>query len=172
MGGLSATVTTAQAVGGTITRYTGADATGNFAMAEVYADTGGSATTLTSNYIDGSGASRSSPAMSFGTGFGRFAGNAMVIPYDAAAGANGVQSVTDVTLAATTGTAGNWGITICRPLYEICIGSVDTSGFGHGARALVLEDLELLADACIGVLFMGAASGMNWIRGNYVTVEA
>ncbi len=170
--GMSGTITTAQSCGGALTRYTDASATGNFAMAEVYTDIGVTSTTITSNYVDGSGASRVSPATSIGGTTGRASGTAIVLPYDATAGANGVKSVTDVTLAATTGTAGDFGITICRPLYEINVGAVDTTGNGHGVRALALEDIELMTDACLGVLFMPVSTAMNYLRGNYVTVEA
>lgn len=171
MGGLSGTSVALQTVGGTLSRYTGANALGNFALAEVYGDVGATSVTLTANYIDSTGAPRVGTAF-FGGGSCRNAGQAAVIGYDTVVGSNGVQSVTDVTLSASTLTAGNFGVTICRPLYEISVGSVDTSGNGHGVRALCLEDIELATDACIGVLFMPCATGFNFIRGNYVTVEA
>lgn len=172
MGGLSGTVTTAQTVGGTLSRYTGAASLGNFAMAEVYTAIGASFPTATINYVDPSGTTRTSPAMSFGGGFARNPGNAAILPFDVSVGANGVQSVTDFTLAGTTGTAGNFGITICRPLYEINIGSADISSFGHGTRALALEDIELATDACLGVMFQPTIANMFYLRGNYVSVEA
>lgn len=173
IGGLSGIVTTAQAVGGAVTRYANAASVGNFALAEVYTTIGTTATTLTIDYVDSTATTRTSPAMTFGAAVnGRSPGSAYLIPYNVAAGANGVHSVTSVTLAGTTGTAGNFGITICRPLLEIDVGSVDSAGFGHGVRAMPLEDIEMVADACVGVIFMPTATTMSWMRGNYVSVEA
>lgn len=173
MGGLSGTTNpAAQTVGGSLSRYTGTNALGNFAMLEVYGLIGSAIVSATTIYVDPSGTTRTAPVVSIGGAYGRNPGNAVVVPFDVSAGANGVQSVTSVALSASTGTPGNFGVTICRPLYEIEVGSSDANAFGHGVRALPLDDIEISTDACLGVLFQPTAANMLYLRGNYVTVEA
>lgn len=171
MGGLSGTVTTAQNVGTNITRYTGQDSLGNLAMAEVYAQIGATQTTISMNYIDKDGTSRTGGSIPIGGAAGRATGACVILPYHTAAGANSITQVVDVTLAATTGTAGNFGVTIIRPLFEVDLGTIDTGGFGHGVLATIVEDLELRTDACLGVMFMPTGTVINWVRGNYTTLE-
>lgn len=172
IGGLSGTLTSAQTVGGSLTRYTGQESIGNIIIAEVYTSIGATQVNLTANYLDKDGNSLTTPAFPFGGAtYARNASHAIVLPYNTADGGNSVTGVVDVTLSATTGTAGNWGITIARPLMEFDIGSVDTGGFGHGVRWMALEDVELKADACLGVLFQQAGATLNYVRGNYVSVE-
>lgn len=172
IGGLSGTSTSAQTVGGAVTRYTAAESYGNFAMAEIYTLVGATQVNLSINYVDAGGSSRASPTVPFaGATYGRNPGACAIIPYNTTTGANSITSVADATLSATTGTVGNWGITICRPIVEIDIGSVDSSGFGHGARSLELAANELKSGACLGVLFLVTGTAMNYVRGNYVSVE-
>lgn len=172
IGGLSGTVTTAQTVGTDVTRYTGQDSIGNIAMAEIYSQIGATQVNISCNYLDKDGNSVASPSALIGATAMRNAGQCVFLPYGTSAGQNSVTRVTDVTLSATTGTAGNFGITIIRPLFEVVVGSVDTSGFGHGALATVVEDIELKTDACLGVLFMPTGSTVNWVRGNYTSLES
>lgn len=172
IGGFSGTVTTANTVNGTVSRYTAQASLGNFIMAEVYSAVGASQVNVSCNYTDKDGNSRASGTALFGASVCRNPGDCAIIPYNTATGANSVVGVTDATLSATTGTAGNWGITVCRSLMEIDVGSVNTSGFGHGARQMALRDTELLANACLGILFVTTGTLSNFIRGNYTSVEA
>lgn len=172
-GGLNGTLTTAQTVGGAVTRYTGQESLGNIMILEMYATMGATQVNATVNYLDKDGNSRTSPTVAFaGATVGRSLGTCVQVPFNTADGANSVTSVVDVTLSATTGIAGNFGVTICRPLFEIDIGSVDSSGFGHAARYMDLElaGTELKAGACINFLFSCQAS-LAFTRGNYVSVE-
>ena len=112
IGGLDGTVTTAQTVGGTITRNTGG--VGNQIWIEHWTDVGSTETTLTASYTNQAGTSgRTTQALPFGrTSIGDY----MCQPLILQAGDTGVQSVESVTLAATTGTAGDFGVKIIRPL--------------------------------------------------------
>jgi len=110
--GLNATLTTPQTVNSvTVTRP---DGTGTNAMAfiENYVQIGTTNTTMTVSYTNQSGtAGQVSPAFTYG--LANFQVGHMV-PIPLAAGDTGVRSVQSVTLAGTTGSAGNFGITIAR----------------------------------------------------------
>jgi hypothetical protein len=141
-GGFDGTVTTAQTVGGALTRYTGG--IGNVLWAEVYTQIGASSTTVTASYTNQNGtAAQVTQAVAIGnTGLRE---QLRIIPLSLAAGDNGVQACASATLAATTGTAGSWGITIAHPLLAI------TTGSGLGAiRSFVDGPMnEILTNACL-----------------------
>lgn len=112
-GGLSGTVTTAQTVGGTLTRNTGG--VGNQIWVEIGTIIGTTATTITASYTNQAGTSgRTTKAVAIGgTGLReaeRF------IPLPLADGDTGVQAVASVTLAASTTTAGDFAVVVVRPL--------------------------------------------------------
>ncbi len=147
VGGLSGTVTTAQTVGGAITRYTGAESWGNQAWYEINAAIGATATTLSMNYTDENG----NPAASAGTVIGgtAFAEQARMQPIRMASGTMGVRGVTDVTLAASTLTAGDIAIVILRPLLELNILQVG----GGGCMTFIENIAEVKPGACLGMVF-------------------
>ena len=169
--GFSATSTAVNTINGSVTRYTGTASEGTIIVAEVYSAVGATVTTVSCNYLDSTGTSRASGTASFGGANCRFAGNPCIIPYNTTTGANGVTQIVDATIAATTGTVGNWGITLMRPLIEIDCGSVDISGFGSSARWMATEDVELLTDACLSILAIPTGSTLNFVRGSYGSVE-
>jgi hypothetical protein len=109
-GGLSGTVTTAQTVStAALTRYT--SGVGVWAAYEVYTAVGATATTITASYTNTVPTSgRTSLAVAFG-GASRD-GVRTVAPLSLESGDLGVTAVSTATLLATTGTAGNWGITL------------------------------------------------------------
>lgn len=170
-GGLSGTSTSAQTVGTDITRYTGQSSLGNIIIAEVYATIGSSLRTVSCNYLDKDGTTRASGSVIFGGGNARQAGMAVVIPFNTTAGANSVTRVVDTTLSASTGSAGNWGITIARPLIELSVTAVDSAGFGTATRKLALTDIELLTNACLGILVVPSVAILNSVRGAITSVE-
>jgi len=171
-GGLSGTLTTAQSVGVSVTRYTGSESFGNLIMAECYTSIGATGTTFTCSYLDSTGATRTTLATAIGGSNCRSPGNAVFARFDpSVAGSNSVTQVVSATLAATTGTAGNWGITILRPLAEVSIGAVDTSNFGHGTRTVSLEDVEIKSDSCLSVFHQGFASTSQYSRLMITSVE-
>lgn len=109
IGGLSGTNTGAQTVGGVITRHT--DGLGNKILAEIYTQIGATPTTITASYTNQAGVSgKSTIATTFGGTSYREIYRLIELPL--AAGDTGVQSIQSVTVLASTGTAGNFGITM------------------------------------------------------------
>jgi hypothetical protein len=117
--GLSGTVTTAQNTTSlSVSRYTGSESRGNEIWIEINTLIGTTATTLTVSYTNQAGTSgRTSKAVVIG-GSGRRE-IYRIFPVPLANGDTGVRSVESVTLAGTTGTAGDFGVVILRPLVMI-----------------------------------------------------
>jgi hypothetical protein len=169
-GNLSGTVATAQTVGGTMTRYTGAESVGNQIWVEIYTALGSTATTITASYTNQAGtAGRTTRAVAIG-GTGNNEAQRM-IPLMLQDGDTGVQSVQTVTLAASTLTAGAFGVTIVRPLAQFhCT----------GAGYLTVRDLiaglpavaEMKTDACLTYqLLAGATTAVSGVIAVHV-IEA
>lgn len=149
-GGLSGTVTTAQTVGGTLTRNTGGE--GNQIWAEIYTIIGTTATTITASYTNQAGTSgRTTKAVSIGGTGNREAERMLPLPLQD--GDTGVQAVASVTLAASTLTAGSFGITIAKP---IGLGIIPAAGSGYWRDYVAgLPGLpEIDTDACLALAFM------------------
>lgn len=120
-GGLSGTTTGAQTTNlptAALTRYT--SGVGVMAGAEIYTSIGTTATTITASYTNQAGTSgQVSPLQVFGgTGYNQ-ASRRVLLPL--AAGDTGVRAVASVTLAASTLTAGAFGVTLFYPLISIPI---------------------------------------------------
>ena len=123
IGGLSGTTASpsSQTVGGTITRNT--SGVGNMIAVEIYGQIGTTATTITASYSNTTPTSgRTTKAASIGGTGLREPERMIILPLQD--GDLGVSAVASVTLAATTGTAGNFGITVMRPLAQISCGGV------------------------------------------------
>lgn len=147
--GLSGTVTTAQTVGGTLTRNTGG--TGNQIWAEIYSQVGTTVTTITASYTDqGAASGNTTIATTFGgTGFRE---QTRIIPLPLNASDSGVQAVASCTVLATTGTAGNFGITVARPLMSIPFEAIGSGG-SVSALASGIGPVKIDADACLCLAF-------------------
>lgn len=162
MGGLSAIVTTAQTVNtAALTRYT--SGVGVYAAAEIYAAIGTTITTITMTYTNSDGVgSRVSPAITFGgTNFGAGTGGVLrFIIFPLQDGDKGVQSVQSVTVAATTGTAGNFGITLFKPL-----GVFSTPRLADKPNNIlssgVINIPQIDPTACISFLATSNSAGVN-----------
>lgn len=129
--GFSGAVNTTQTITGGVndgTRYT--DPEGNLAFIQIWSQIGTTATTFTVSYTNQDGVSgrTSHPALIGGTGY-REAGKWLPIPL--IAGDTAVLSVESITLAASTGTAGDIGVTIVKPLKTVATGSSGLAG-DHG----------------------------------------
>lgn len=167
IGGLSGTTATAQTVGGTLTRYTGGS--NNFVFVEINTTIGTTGTTVTMSYTDEAGnTGNTSPAVAIGaTGF-REDTRAIFLPL--ASGDKGVQAVASVTLAATTGTAGNFGVVVGHP-----IATIDIVGAGLPAGRTFAQGLpgfpEILTDACLSWLFIPFATTVPEFFGGLGMVE-
>lgn len=172
IGGLSGTTATAQNVqtttpSPTLTRYT--NGLGNIAFVEIYTQIGASSTTITMNYNDQSGSDSTSPAVAIGnTGF-REATRVIFLPL--AAGDTGIQAVKTVTLAATTSTAGNFGVTIGHPLAYIGIGMPGGAGWRDFSTGLPgIPEIE--TDACLAFLWVPNTTTAPEVFGCLSTIEA
>lgn len=164
--GFSGTVTSAQNVGGSITRYTTTEAWNNQAWIEIYTAIGGTGTTVTMSYTDQDGNSATSPATTIGGT--NFQGQGRMIPLPLASGDTGVRGVTSVTLAATTGTAGDFGVTILRPLIEIPILQIGGGGMIDYLAAIP----EIKTDACLAFMFLPHTVSRLGIGGAVRMLEA
>lgn len=170
IGGLDGTVATAQTVGGTLTRNTGG--AGNIIFAEIYTQVGTTPRNLTVSYTNQGGtSSRTTQAVAIGGTAGSADNdtNAMLI-LPLQAGDSGVQAVASATLSASTGTAGNFGITVARPIAWIV----------PGGRGAVVNDFtvgpggmpEIDTDACLALMYVSASATESGTYVSLSTVEA
>jgi hypothetical protein len=165
-GGLAGNLSTAQTTNlptAALTRYTSGE--GVMAALVIHTQVGSTATTVTASYTNQAGTGlRTTTAIQFGGTSWREAQRVMTLPLQA--GDTGVRSVESVTLAATTGTAGNFGVLLYKPLAMIGLNdqqgahAVDavSSGGMIGALAEVEDDacLTLLATSAAAQAFQGA----------------
>jgi hypothetical protein len=171
IGGLSGTTATAQNVQTTtptpaLTRYT--DGIGNIAFAEIYTALGGTTSSIVMSYVDQADNTQDSPAVVFGgTGFTE---RNRVIFLPNAAGDKGIKAVKTVTHA-TTGTAGNYGVTIGHPLAEFAIGAAGVAGWRDFSTGLPGIP-EILTDACLALLWVPATTTAPELIGSLSMVEA
>jgi hypothetical protein len=169
MGGLSGIVTTAQTVNtAALTRHT--SGLGVYAAIEVYTAIGTTVTTVTMTYTNSDGVgSRVSPAITFGgSGFGAGSGAVsrfIVMPLQD--GDKGVQSVQSVTLAATTGTAGNFGITLFKIL-GIAVAPQEADQPVNFLSGGVINIPQIERTACISLL---ATASTNVAIGAYGAIQ-
>lgn len=121
------------------------DSTGEGAQIflEVYTATGGSATTVTASYTNQAG---TSGRTTISTTYPASMAARYSIQLPLQAGDTGVRSVESITLAATTGTAGNIGVTIARPVFAFPAG---ISQIAVNADFLVTGLAGIDDDACL-----------------------
>ena len=162
IGNLSGTVTTAQIVGGAITRYTGG--TGNQIWVEIYTQIGTTGTTIQATYTNdlGVGGQLSQLVTIGGTGF-REAQRLLQLPL--ASGDTGVSSVQSVKLTGTTGTAGAFGVTLVHQLGTYPMGVADCAtvrGYSAG-----IPDFPLIQPAaCLAMAFLANTTTSPQIHGH------
>lgn len=171
MGGLSGIVTTAQTVNtAALTRHT--SGVGVYAALEIYTAVGATQTTVTMTYTNSGGVgSRVSPAMLFGTGsYGTGTGSTnrfIILPLQD--GDKGVQSVQSVTVAATTGTIGNFGVTLFKVL-GVTKGKLEIDApinilSGGATNIPQIDDtacLQLLGIASTSAISVGNFGSIQW----------
>jgi len=170
-GGLNGTLATEQTDNlptAALTRHT--SGAGVMAGLVIFAAVGSTARTVTASYTNQAGTpGRVTPPFQIGATGHREAGR--LIPFPLAAGDTGVRSVESVTLADTTGTAGNFGVCLFRPLSMLACNdfqgahvfdAVSTGGF-VGSLA------EVHPDACLSVL--GIANVSQAVSGSIILAE-
>ena len=156
-GELNGTLTTPQTTNlptAALTRYTSGE--GVYAALVIHTTIGGTATTATVSYTNQAGTSgQISPAFAFGGNGNNGTGQVFRIPL--LAGDTGVRSVESVTLAASTGIIGAFGVMLYKPLAMMF--QNDTEGASLidcvSTGRMVGQCNELLDDACL-TFFYGA----------------
>lgn len=159
-GGLVGNVATTQTTNlptAALTRYTGGD--GVMLGITIYTQIGTTATTVSATYTNQAGTgSRVTPLVVFGGTAFREAGRLILLPL--AAGDTGVRSVESVTVTATTGTAGAFGVTLFRPIFVLGIpdgsGVMSAGGFLSGFSFGGIPEVE--TDACLSLLYCGQST--------------
>jgi hypothetical protein len=155
IGGLSGASTSAQTVGGTLTRNTSGE--GNQIWFEIYGQIGATATTITASYTNTAGTSgRTTQAVAIGGTNNREV--TRVISATLQAGDTGVQAVASVTIAGSgTGTAGDFGVTIARPLV---FGNNENTGsmFLRDFIAGMPSAQKLVADECVAFAIISGST--------------
>lgn len=170
IGGLSGASTADQTVQGSpaspaLTRNTGG--AGNFAFVEIYSILGSSSVTLTMTYTNQNGTAGQTATINIGgTGF-RDATRLQRITL--AAGDTGVRAVEKVKLSASTGSPGNFGITIGQPLINFAIGAggqCAVRDYTTGLPGIPAID----ANACLAFAYMPsvAAAPEIWAGATFV----
>lgn len=168
-GGLSGTNTAAQAVTGSLTRYNSvAESVGNQIFIEIYTQIGATPTTAVVNYTNQLGNAATSPEFAIGgTGLNE-AQRLIHVPL--AAGDTGVQGITSVDLVASTGTIGNFGVTVARKRMEFVI---QTAGGGVMQNRLTYPGpVEIKTDACLAWMWIASATIAPALTGILSFVEA
>jgi len=171
-GGLSGTTTGAQTANlptAALTRYTSGE--GVMAGLIVYTAVGTTATTVTINYTNQSGTSgQISTATQIGATSYRETG--ALIPIPLAAGDTGVRSVESVTLAGTTGTAGNFGVCLFKPLQMMALndvmGAMPLDAVSSGG--IIGSLCEVHPDACLTLATI--ANTAQTVNGALILAEA
>jgi hypothetical protein len=172
-GGLNATLTTPQTTNlptAALTRYTSGE--GVMAGIIVFTQIGNSITTIQVSYTNQAGTSgRTSTPTTFGQT--TFRENNIFIPIPLEAGDTGVKSIESVTLAATTGTAGNFGVCLYKPLAMISLedGTGQNPLDSVSSGCIIGSLCEIQADACLTFLATSPTSAQS-ISGAVILTEA
>jgi hypothetical protein len=166
-GTFSGTVTTSQAVSFTPpSRYS--SGVGNAIFVEVSSAIGSTATTATCAYNDQDNNAATSPAFSIGGTGLQEAQRLIWVPL--ATGDTGVRNVTDIDLAATTGTAGDLAVVLAHPLAWIPV-----SGAGLGQVRDFITGLPSIikveTDACLSFAFLANGTTAPEVWGSLHMVE-
>lgn len=166
MSGFDSSSTTTVDITLTAGRYSGSGLAEVEAWVEIYTQVGTVGQTLTINYTDSASDSASSTCVLGGTG-SREAQR--MIPF-LRKGLRGVQTITDVTVGgAGTGTAGNFGITLVRPIATWAIGA---SGIAIPLTHTKGPELtEIKSGACLAFAFRPYAAGSLLLFGQLYTVQ-
>jgi len=166
VGGLNANITTDQIVQGltptpAITRNT--SGVGNLVFYEIYSQIGTSQRTLTLFYTDQSGSRSESQIQIGGTNF-REQTRAQLIPV------NGIRSIEKVALNAGTTTAGNFGLTIAKPIAWIPCGTAGILGWRDFTTGL--PGMPSLSGECLSLLFLPSSTTSPEVLGAFSCVNS
>jgi hypothetical protein len=173
-GGLDGTITTAQTTNlptAALTRYTTGE--GVHAALVIHLAVGTTATTATVSYTNQSNVSgRTSTAVVFGGSGFRETGSLIRIPLQGAD--TGIRSVESVTIAATTGTIGNFGVLLYKPLAFLFANDAESANVIDcvSSGRMVGQMSEVLDDACLSVFGVAPSGGTQSVQGLVFLGEA
>lgn len=153
-GGLVGNITTSQTTNlptAALTRYT--SGVGVLAAINIYTALGATATQLDMTYTNSAGAGSRVGSLVQSSSEYNAVGRWEIIPL--AAGDLGVKSVESVQLSASTGAAGNWGITLFKPIGFVIVNSDGAYDILNNA----MWSEEILDDACLQAVYFNSPSG-------------
>lgn len=154
-GGLSGTTTGAQTTNlptAALTRFT--NGINVWAGLEIYTTVGGSGSTVSASYTNSAGTNgRTTQACLFGQA--SFNSAPAVVVLNTASGDKGVKSVESVTLSGSTGTAGNFGVTLFKTLALVPTTTAGPLAKDWGPLPGMGPIMEIPDDACIQFLLYG-----------------
>lgn len=160
--GLDGTSIAAQNVGGTLTRYTSGE--GNQILVTVNTQIGATARTITASYSNTTPTSgRTTEAVAIGGTGLREVERGILLPLQS--GDTGVSAVASVTLSASTGTAGNFGVSIIHPIAYIPL-----AANGDGKTVGIIE--EIPDDACLAWYFLASSTAPPEFVGQMFSIES
>lgn len=171
-GGLSGTVTTEQTTNfdtAALTRYT--TGAGVILAAEIYTAVGTTGTTISARYTNQAGtASRNTPGRTFGGT--NFREGSQILPLPFQAGDSGVRSVQGVTVLASTGTAGAFGVTLFKPLMSfVVMATLNISQAKNFVLDFCQSAPEVLDGACLGFMLCNRDTTFAQFVGSMVFAE-
>lgn len=130
---------------------------------EVYTVLGGTSVAWTVNYTDETGTARSAVTT---TNPGGTPQPGRLIPFSNFQNHHGCRSVQSVQLSATTGAAGNWGITLARRLAEIDLSPLT---YGMSTRNAIDLLMPMIEDsACLFFVLLVSGTTIGQLGGDYV----
>ena len=166
-GGLVGNVATEQTTNlptAALTRYT--NGVGVMIGLVILTSIGGTSTTITASYTNQAGVSgRITPAIAWGST--SYPPLLYILPL--ADGDTGVRSVESVTLAASTGTAGNIGVMLFKPLFMVPRETKEYTELGYGNGLACGRMIEIRKDAYLSML--AKSNNTNYIQGQLTLAD-
>jgi hypothetical protein len=160
-GGYDANITSVQNINTpALTRYSGSSSVGNRIMVEIYSEVGGAGRVLQINYTNQDGVSGRTSFSRIGVSASlKNAGNAYICTLYS--GDTGVRSIESVQiLVGGTGVAGNFGVSIIRPLSAVQVLPSISAGikdFATGQPGIP----KIESDACLTYIYYSAVSSAS-----------
>lgn len=168
IGGLNAAITTDQPIQGSTALTRNTEGIGNIAFYEIYSQIGTTSATLTMTYTNQSGVAGQVSTINIGgTGF-REATRMQRIPL--ASGDTGIRVIEKIALSASTGTAGNFGITLVQPISWQSMSSPGVMGWRDYTTGLPGIP-SIHPNACLSYIFRGGVATAPDIFGCLAFVE-
>lgn len=167
MGGLSGTVITAQTVSASVVSLAGTRCQSDYSdvtwWLEIYTAIGTTAVTATVAYTDSGGNARTTTLSIGGASPLNQASRCFpIVP--AAATPLPIRSVESVTLSASTGTAGSFGVTATKTIATVALAPVGNYGVGYDWAALGAPTVH--GDACLSFVMLCATTSTGALIGS------